>query len=246
MKHHRPQTAHPPTAGRRRTRAGLLTLALLFALPAAALAPSAAFAAPLLDIPSLSADVPHQLPGATATLTMTSSVDVGPTPYYLEIFDQTTGVRVQSCATGTSCSVPVTYNYATTHTYIAYRAGYSTTNPPPNIARTTNTQTVTWGFVALNATQSSYSGPATLTARTLDDVGPTPYYIEIFDQTTGQLVTSCATGKSCSATVSFPFPGHGTVTHVYVAYTARWGATNPPPTITATSAPVPVTWSNPS
>ena len=76
----------------------------------------------------LSVNSPHQVIGGTAVLTASSAYDVGPTPYYIEIFDQTTGARVAICGSGTSCSGSASYSYATTHTYVAYVARYGTTN----------------------------------------------------------------------------------------------------------------------
>ena len=56
----------------------------------------------------------------------------------------------------------------------------------------------------------SLSAPSSLTApdRTdliataSSDVGPTPYYVRIYDDDTGDQVTSCSGGTTCQATVS--------------------------------------------
>lgn len=53
-----------------------------------------------------------------------------------------------------------------------------------------------------------YAGTAvTLTATVNTDVGPTPYYITIYDETTGAELAVCGTGITCSATVSEPATG---------------------------------------
>ena len=61
------------------------------------------------------------------------------------------------------------------------------------------------GFTVSLAASSTdpYVGTAvTLTATANTDVGPTPYYITIYDETTGAELAVCGTGITCSATVS--------------------------------------------
>ena len=60
------------------------------------------------------------------------------------------------------------------------------------------------------AASSSYVGsrqPVTLTATTNTDVGPTPYYITIYSETTGAELAVCAVGTTCTATVIYLIPG---------------------------------------
>ncbi len=45
--------------------------------------------------------------GSSGTVTATASEEVGPTPYWIEIFDVTTGTPVALCASGTTCSATV-------------------------------------------------------------------------------------------------------------------------------------------
>jgi hypothetical protein len=49
-----------------------------------------------------------------------------------------------------------------------------------------------------------YWESTTLTATTNFNVGPTPYWIGIYDRTDGTWVNECPTGTTCSATVSDP------------------------------------------
>jgi hypothetical protein len=61
------------------------------------------------------------------------------------------------------------------------------------------------GFTVSLAASSTdpYVGTAvTLTATANTDVGPTPYYITIYDETTGAELAVCGSGITCSATVS--------------------------------------------
>jgi hypothetical protein len=61
------------------------------------------------------------------------------------------------------------------------------------------------GFSVSLGTSSSYpyaGQPVTVTAITNVDVGPTPYYITIYSETTGAELAVCGSGTTCSATVS--------------------------------------------
>lgn len=174
--------------------------------------------------------------GATATLNAQNSYDVGPTPYYIEIFDTTTGSRVAVCGSGTACSVGVSHSVATTHTYVADVAGWSASYPPPSIQSASVAVTVTWAApIILNGGQAYANGPGNFTAHTTYDVGPTPYFIEIFDVATGARVAVCGSGTSCSGSVSWQYG-----THTYVADIASYSTSYPPPDVQAASNAVTV------
>jgi hypothetical protein len=153
--------------------------------------------------------------GASTSLSVSTSCDVGPTPYYIEIFDVTSGTLLTSCGTGSSCSVTVSQNTATTHAYRAYVGTFTTTAPAATgvptllaIPGISVTNYVTWTntgmFVKLTPTPFvgiAYPNTTTITASADIDVGPTPYYIEIYDNNNGQLLSVCAFGSSCTAAV---------------------------------------------
>jgi hypothetical protein len=66
------------------------------------------------------------------------------------------------------------------------------------------------GFAVSLAAASASAGlrqPVTLTATTNSDVGPTPYYITIYSETTGALLATCGFGSTCTATVAQATPG---------------------------------------
>jgi hypothetical protein len=66
------------------------------------------------------------------------------------------------------------------------------------------------GFTVSLASSSSYpylGQSITLTATTSADVGPTPYFITIYSETTGAELAVCGSGSACSATVSQSTPG---------------------------------------
>lgn len=197
-----------------------------------------------LDIPgysvSLSQSTDGLATGQSMSLTAYANLDVGPTPYWIEIYDSTTGGLIASCGAGTSCSTSVSQSGPTTHNFIAYIGSYSGTNPPGTVAATSNTVTCTWFSLSLSA-NPYYLGAgqtSTVTASVQPDVGPTPYWLGVYDSSTGGSVAVCASGTSCGGSVNM---GSGT-SHSFVAYVAGYGTTNPPPNVHVTSNTVYVTW----
>ena len=82
---------------------------------------------------------PTSLPAnGTTTLTATASLDVGPTPYFIELFHQTSNAQLFVCKSGASCSFSVTQTARATLSYIAYvgRIGATGTAPPPDVRAT--------------------------------------------------------------------------------------------------------------
>lgn len=150
--------------------------------------------------------------GGSTTLTATTTIDVGPTPFFIEIYDVTTGTQVGVCGSGTTCSAVVSSSSATTQEYVAYIASGSTAFPPPGIQASSADSYVTWAkiYLALRGSSGgwtlSLSAPRytesqeTVTATANADVYPTPYYIEVFDEATGRMIGDCGSGSSCSIT----------------------------------------------
>lgn len=171
--------------------------------------------------------------GSTTTVTATTSADVGPTPFYTELYDATTSTRIGVCGGGTSCSTTASQSVATTHRYVAYVSSYSTAFPPAGIQATSASSYVTWSYanyrVSLTASRTSY-GHDTVTATTNVNVGPTPYYIEIFSETTGARVAVCGTGTSCSANVALNFGNNN-----FVAFVSSYDSALPPANVQASS-----------
>jgi hypothetical protein len=98
------------------------------------------------------------------------------------------------------------------------------------------------GFSISLAASSSYplaGGSVTLTATTNADVGPTPYYITIYSETTGAELAICGTGTTCSATVSQSGPG----TQDFEAFVGdEVAGGGQPGFVVVSSNEVPVTW----
>lgn len=183
-------------------------------------------------------------PTQYATLTATADADVGPTPYWLSIYDATSNTYVASCGSGTTCSASVTDSVAEGRIFTAYLSSYPSAFPPPGeIANAALIEY--WVSVAVNLTAStdtaSVAHPVTLTATTDRDVGPSPFYIEIYDLTANSFLLDCATGTTCGVTL-----GEVTAkTDQFIAYVSDFSNGPPvPPGVQATSAPVWVTWSN--
>jgi hypothetical protein len=178
---------------------------------------------------------PHTLPaGSVSTLTETSSADIGPSPFYVQIWDTTTGGRLVQCGFGTTCSATVSQSVATTHTFIATFAGSSTAYPPTLPQSNSATNYITWTgsglSISLTAPAVTVNGPGTVTATASINVGPTPYYIEIFDEA-GSRIAVCGTGNTCS----IGYYAGRNITSNLVAFISNSDSTLPPGNIQASS-----------
>lgn len=154
----------------------------------------------------------------SSTLTATTTTDVGPTPFYTEIYDVTTGTRVAVCGSGTTCSLSVSEVSPTTQEYVAYVSDYSSALPPSGIQATSADSYVTWtatGWTISLTAPRSTEGGETVTATANQNVGPTPYYIEIFDELTGRMIGDCASGTTCS--ISYAPSGAGSELVAFVS-----------------------------
>jgi hypothetical protein len=195
---------------------------------------------------SLSASAVELIPKQTATLTATTNRDIS--GYDLMIYPDVPGAPLLTiCVQGTTCSVQVSQDRATSVSYIAVVASTIAPFPPPTIFGQSADVRLTWTPVFVDLTTSiapgaspavALSTPVQLTATTTIDVGPTPYYIEIFDATAGTLVTSCGRGRNCTAPVTHTDAS----THRYVASTAQFSSTFPAKDVSDSSPPIYVTW----
>jgi hypothetical protein len=64
--------------------------------------------------------------------------DIGPTPYYISIFNETTGARLARCGSGTSCTTSpyIGPPLRQCHTYLAFIGGSGASLPPSPVQRT--------------------------------------------------------------------------------------------------------------
>ena len=191
---------------------------------------------------SLTASPAVNVPGGATLLTATASLDVGPTPYFIEIFEAVSRALVAECGVGTSCGTSVTKSPGWGW-YEAYVGSFTSgTPPPPNVhAVAPETPVVTWmSFSQIGGSSSLRAGETgVVSATSTFDVSFTPFRIEIFDLTSGTTVRTCSSGTTCTAHVSQPVA----TTHVYVGY-VNGAAFDVPPgeVIRATSNTMPVTW----
>ncbi len=176
----------------------------------------------LLILNSLTASAYTVPVGTSVTLTTGTGCDIGPTVWYLKIFDATTGALVLSRGAGTNWSTTVSQNAAATHGYVAYLDTGSNSFPPTGVFQQSATIYVTWE-AAPNNFQVSLSGPSAIpfgagpaiyTATVNQDVGPTPYWIEIFDETTGTRLAVCGFGTTCPVSFSPSTSGDNLVAFV--------------------------------
>jgi len=171
--------------------------------------------------------------GGAATLFASTSFDIGPSPFYVGVYDVTTGGFLAQYGFGTGIAASVSQGTATTHAYRACFSGFGSSYPPPNLLECGATQFVTWSN---SGTTVSLSAPSTtfddelVTATASFDVGPTPYFIQIYSIEDGRLA-SCGAGTTCSAA----FTPSRTGSHL-VAFIAPSSIALPPALATAESA----------
>jgi hypothetical protein len=207
--------------------------------PAAPQATSGAITESWLTV-SVAASPTALQPGGTTTLTATATLDVGSTPFFIEVFDATTGSLVAQCGFGTSCAASVTQTASTVQNYIAYVADQSSVFPPPDVRAASGGVFVSWITLSLAVSPTSLpaGNSATAVATSSVDVGPTPFYIEIFDETTGVAIAACGSGTVCVGSETRGTTGQDFL----VAYVSLFSLTLPPVDIRATSDAVRVTW----
>jgi len=127
------------------------------------------------------------------TLTANTSTDVGPTPYYILIVDET-GAILTSCSSGTSCTATVTSSTAATHRYTAYLSGSATSNS--NNAHS-GTVAVSW---------TSASATATPTKPALPTATPTKPALPTATNTPAPVATNTPTNTPRPAPTNTPGP----------------------------------------
>lgn len=160
-----------------------------------------------------------------ATLTASTSSTIDGSGFYITIFNQTTGDLVTYCVSGSQCIVDVRRYRNGFDTYVAYVSDYSSTLPAVNVQATSGTVDVALiPFQVGLATDVSViktNETATLTATANQPVDGTAFYIQIFNATTGNLVSYCVSGEFCQVGVNRYANGSDD----YVAYVAPYSST---------------------
>ncbi|HTU78600.1 MAG TPA: hypothetical protein VMF09_07560 [Solirubrobacteraceae bacterium] len=178
---------------------------------------------------SLSAEQTTVKVSETIQLTATAASNVGPTPYYIRIFDTDTHSEIARCGSGTTCTASVPIEWAENETehpaarhYYAEVSGGSEGLYTRSGEVTVNVERYVFS-VSLTATPSTVTIPEsyTLKATSSANVGPTPYSIRIIENGTNHEVATCGSGTECSTTITSSWEENGeTHLHSYHAVVA--------------------------
>ena len=179
-------------------------------------------------------------PAAYSTLTATTNMDVGPTPYYIRIWDRETSVYLATCGTGTTCSAAVTRANADFTSFMAV------VSDAAGVVVASSFADVYWHGAGVRLTESAptvpVGGATTLTAITDYDVATSPFHVEIYDITTATVLRSCGAGTRCSVTVSQTTAA----THRYRACFAVASSSFPPSSFLECAVDQYATWASTS
>jgi hypothetical protein len=104
----------------------------------------------------LTASSPYAPIGQSVTLTATTNTDVGPTPYFISIYSETTGAELAICASGTTCTATVAQGTPGTQTFEAFVGDDVPGNGHPGFGLvSSNEVTVGWWFILRGLTWRS-------------------------------------------------------------------------------------------
>ena len=192
--------------------------------------------------------------GYPASLVATTDGNVASAGYYIDIYDTTTNTLVASANSGSNLTASVSEASSVTHSFVAYVASSApSSGSPSNPAATSTSQSETWQSslwsvqLASSTNQTSVGGNIAFTATSNYSVTPTPFYLDIYDETATVPVMYCGSGTSCVGSEQNNSAG----THDFFAYVADMFAfpgtvgqvgTEPPPNIQATSSRVTASW----
>jgi hypothetical protein len=176
--------------------------------------------------------------GIGSDLTATANQSVTGTGLAIEIFNVTTGLPAKTCTKTNQCALGTSQSVTGTDAYVAYVAHSSSVNPPTDIQAESGTSYVTWTNgpfeISLSGNDTIDGFATTVTATvTGGSVGNSPYFIEIFDETTGKLLNpefGCGNAQTCAVTFTPTLVGHNLVAFLSPASAAY------PPSLSAIQA----------
>src|ERR1700733_12781655 len=101
---------------------------------------------------SLATSSPDPLAGGSVTLTATTNANVGPTPYYITIYSETTGAELAICGSGTTCSATVTQSSPGTQDFEAFVGDDAAGDGQPGfvVVPSNEVPVAWWHFVIIN------------------------------------------------------------------------------------------------
>ena len=156
-------------------------------------------------------------PTQYTTMTAKANHTVSGTVYYIDIMNNETNEIYAACGAGTTCTVAITSQTPGLADYSAYISDSPTDVIGSHYVTYSGGEDVDWYGVDVALTASKTTVPmgntVTLTEKSSADIGPTPFYIQLWDTTAGTLLTQCASGTTCSASVS----QSAATVHTYVA-----------------------------
>jgi glycoside hydrolase-like protein len=181
---------------------------------------------------TLTADKTTLAYGSTTVLDASTDTSVTGTPWAIEVFDATTKTLVGACTQSNECQVAFTGKTGL-HTFVGYVVEPTPSLPSTGVHLTSNTVAVRWLGIGLAVDGPSIVAPGkgvTFTAYASEDVGRLGYRIELHDPNSGQRLTYCSHGTTCSMSLvepsggvygvlatleaTSPNPNAGDVTHV--------------------------------
>jgi len=197
---------------------------------------------PTIPTVTLRADSSVLASGTTTLLVAKSTPSVTGTPWAIEIFDVTDRSLVGACTQEAICSVSYT-GKAGRHSFAAYVMTPDQKLPSGRAAASSNRVDVRWLGVSIAVSDPSIVAPGkpiTFTASASENVAKIGYRIELRDATSGQRVTFCSEGTTCSTALVEPSAGTRTIAAALVAQSPASHAGTV--SVSPTSAGVSGTW----
>ena len=180
--------------------------------------------------------------GATTLLEARSNMSMTGTPWALEIFDMTGRSLIGACTQSAVCSVAYTGGTGR-RTFVAYVMTPGQKVPDGTAAASSNAVDSRWlgvGVAVGTPSIVSPGSPITFTASASEDVGKIGYRIELHDAASGQRLTFCTQGTTCSTAVVEPHAATRSVVAQLVAQAPATHATSL--SLSTTSGIVSGTW----
>lgn len=168
---------------------------------------------PTIRTVTLSADSSVLASGATTLLVAKSTPGVTGTPWAIEIFDVTNSSLVGACMQAEVCTVAYT-GKAGRYSFGAFVMTPGQKMPSIGAAASSNRVDVRWLGVSIAVSDPAVVAPGkpiTFTASASENVAKIGYRIELRDATTGQRLTFCSEGTTCSTSLVKPSAGSRTI-----------------------------------
>ncbi|TMG28100.1 MAG: hypothetical protein E6H97_05620 [Chloroflexi bacterium] len=197
---------------------------------------------PVLPTVTLSADSSVLASGTTTLLVAKATPSVTGTPWAIEIFDVTNRNLVGACTQAAVCTVAYT-GKAGRHSFAAYVMTPGQKLPSGGASSSSSLVDVRWLGVSIAASHPSIvppGKPITFTASATENVAKIGYRIEMRDATSGQRLTFCSEGTTCSTALVEPNAGTHTIAASLVAQSPASHASTV--SVNPTSAGVSGTW----